>query len=74
MSGMITATILILAVFFILPFLYFLPKVSWRFVALTHPQAVLASIITLVVYGSAFISYHGYPVLVTNSSPRRGSS
>jgi len=53
MAGLITASLLILAVFFILPLLYFLPKVSTYVCAmLIIFQAVLASIITLVVYSS----------------------
>lgn len=42
MSGLITATILVLSIFFLLPSLFFLPK------------AVLSSIITMVVYTREF--------------------
>ena len=46
MSSIITSAVIILSIFFLLPYLYFLPK------------AVLAAIVTLVVYASTCSTHY----------------
>ena len=61
MASIITSICMILSIFFLLPYLYFLPKVSRRrmpkIIGLCAPQAVLAAIICLVVYARELSSH-----------------
>jgi MFS superfamily sulfate permease-like transporter len=56
MSSIITSIVIVLSIFFLLPYLYFLPKVSCQCpvtgALADQTQAVLAAVITLVVYAS----------------------
>jgi hypothetical protein len=52
MSSIITGILIVLSIFFLLPWLYFLPKVRDSPVPQADDQAVLAAIVVLVVYAS----------------------
>jgi len=56
MAAIITSGIIILSIFFLLPWLFFLPKVRYHCDSVSRsilmPQAVLAAIVVLVVYAS----------------------
>lgn len=52
MSSIITGILIVLSIFFLLPWLYFLPKVRGISVCQADNQAVLAAIVVLVVYAS----------------------
>jgi len=52
MSSIITGILIVLSIFFLLPWLYFLPKVRGVSVCHADSQAVLAAIVVLVVYAS----------------------
>jgi hypothetical protein len=52
MSSIITGILIVLSIFFLLPWLYFLPKVCVISVCHADDQAVLAAIVVLVVYAS----------------------
>ncbi len=76
MSSIITSIIMILSIFFLLPYLYFLPKVSIFVPWLVSPesdQAVLAAVITLVVYASTF-DVVAKGVRLISRSPCRGAA
>lgn len=56
MAAIITSGIIILSIFFLLPWLFFLPKVRYHCDSVSRSilmlQAVLAAIVVLVVYAS----------------------
>lgn len=52
MSSIITGILIVLSIFFLLPWLYFLPKVCSYSANYAYQQAVLAAIVVLVVYAS----------------------
>ena len=56
MSSIITGILIVLSIFFLLPWLHFLPKVRLCNIRVSDDQAVLASIVVLVVYASKLTS------------------
>jgi len=72
MSSIITGILIVLSIFFLLPWLYFLPKVGDSPVPQADDQAVLAAIVVLVVYASKSPTSSQWAVLTP--SPSRGSS